>query len=225
MFTAESFQRIRSRCLPEFESLLNRLDIKVNWRGDDEFRIYDRLDTELTEKLCGLMKSRTIVEGYMSLLDLGGVTYDVGKYDELLGNVVANKDKILRGLENMPKLVEVESLSQQQPLQPMTQTNYWKMFGVIFILLGAIGLFLFGYDLGILSPYMQKASGIGGAALIIGGIISLWKGKNSTLETKTAAQPVNQAPARKEVKPPFTRNELQKALDVLAQVDKIVRAI
>lgn len=95
MFTATTFQIIRKRCLPEFESLLDRLAISVDWSGD-EFRTYDKLDVELTEKICGLMKSPTIIDGYMNLLDLGGVAYNYSELDnELLGKVVDNKEKIL----------------------------------------------------------------------------------------------------------------------------------
>ena len=76
--------------------------------------------------------------------------------------------------------------------------------------------------------------------MIILGIISAFLGaKGKTVRTEKTVpvvkeievtppptpQSVRQAPVRKEVKPPFTRNELQKVLDVLAQVNKIVRAI
>ena len=99
MFTAATFQLIRKNSPAEFEALLNRLGIETDWSGD-EFRIYDRLDAELTEKLCALMKSPTIIDGYMNLLDLGGVTYKYGEYDEFLGKVIANKDKILDAVRN-----------------------------------------------------------------------------------------------------------------------------
>ena len=83
--------------------------------------------------------------------------------------------------------------------------------------------------------------GIGGIILALLGVASLIAGiRGKTVRTTTTvpieekipvasqpvAQPVRQKQiVRKEVKPPFTRNELQKTLDVLAQVDKIVRAI
>ena len=92
MFTAATFQLIRKQ--PEFNTLLKKLSIEVDWSGD-EFRIYDRLDAELTEKICGLMKSSTVIDGYMNFLDLGGIAYSYNEPDELLGKVVANRDKIL----------------------------------------------------------------------------------------------------------------------------------
>ena len=94
MFTTATFQLIQKHCSTEFKNLLARLEIEVNWSGD-EFRIYDKLDADLTEKICGLMKSQTIIDGYMNLLDLGGIAYSYNEPEELLGKVVANKDKIL----------------------------------------------------------------------------------------------------------------------------------
>ena len=58
MFTLATFQLIRKNCQAEFETLLEKLSVKVDW-ADDEFRVYDKLDAELTEKICGLMKSST----------------------------------------------------------------------------------------------------------------------------------------------------------------------
>ena len=89
MFTLATFQLIRKNCQAEFEALLKKLSIKVDWAE------HDRLDAELTEKICGVMKSPTIIDGYMNLLDLGGIAYSYNEPDELLGKVVANKDKIL----------------------------------------------------------------------------------------------------------------------------------
>ena len=95
MFTAATFQLIRKNSSAEFETLLNRLGIETDW-SDEEFRVYEKTDGELTEKICDLLKSPTIIDGYMNLLDLGGVTYNYSETDsELLGKIVVNKDKIL----------------------------------------------------------------------------------------------------------------------------------
>ena len=90
MFTLATFQLIRKNCQAEFEALLKKLSIKVDWAE------HDRLDAELTEKICGVMKSPTIIDGYMNLLDLGGIAYNYSELDnELLGKVIDNKEKIL----------------------------------------------------------------------------------------------------------------------------------
>lgn len=102
MFTAATFQLIQKHCSTEFENLLGKLGIIPDWSGD-EFRIYDKLDADLTEKICGLMKSPTIIDGYMNLLDLGGIDYSYNEPDELLGKVVANKDKILAAVRKANK--------------------------------------------------------------------------------------------------------------------------
>ena len=239
MFTAATFQLIRNNCQTEFDTLLKKLSIKVDWAGD-EFRVYDNLDAELTKKISGLMKSPTIIDGYMSLLDLGGVAYDYSETDnELLRKIVANGDKILRGLENLPKFIEVEVPLEPQPQQPprhtqsktKTVTNEEHVtlkgpiiLGIVLILAGAAATFMLGI-FGVILVVL-------GVASLIAGVRGKTVRTTSTVpvEEKISPQPptVNQ-PARrivrKELKPPFTRNELQKVLDVLAQVDKIVRAI
>lgn len=241
MFTAATFQLIRKNCQTEFEALLKKLSIKVDWVGD-EFRVYDKLDEELTKKICGLMKSPTIIDGYMSLLELGGIAYNYSETDnELLRKVIANGDKILRGLENLPKFVEVEVPSEPQPQQTpsrssqpktktITQEEHVTLIGPIIL-----GVFLIVAGLVVMFKF---DSNIGGIILAVLGVASLIAGiRGKTVRTSktitvdedlTPPPPVNQ-PARrivrKEVKPPFTRNEIQKVLEVLAQVDKIVRAI
>ena len=94
MFSTATLQLMKKHCSTEFENLLGKLGIHPDW-SCDEFRVYDKLDAELTEKICGLMKSPTIIDGYMNLLDLGGIAYSYNNPDELLGKVVANKDKVL----------------------------------------------------------------------------------------------------------------------------------
>ena len=99
------------------------------------------------------------------------------------------------------------------------------ILGVVLIVAGLVLMFMLD-------------SNISGGLLILLGVASAIAGirgktVRSTLtvpvaEKVSAPQPVAQPKptfVRKEVKPPFTRGELQKVLDVLAQVDKIVRAI
>ena len=241
MFVAVEFQNMRSRCPSELETLLKKLSVpKPDWSGD-EYRTYEQLDNDITRKICAAMKSSSVIEGYTNLLKLGGVSYDYSETDnELLDKIISNGDKILRGLENLPKFVEVEAppepQSQQPPprhSQPKTKTVTQEehitlkgpiILGVVLIIVGLAAIF---------------ALGIGGIILAVLGVASLIAGvRGKTVKTTTTVpveekispqpQPVNQPVRRfirKEVKPPFTRNELQKVLDVLAQVDKIVRAI
>ena len=212
MFTAATLQLIRKNSSAEFETLLNRLGIETDLSGN-ESQLYEKIDGELTRKICGLMKSPTIIDGYMNLLDLGGVTYSYSETDsELLGKIVANRDKILRGFDKVSEVVEVKP----QPPKPRTTTKTeppsWglRIFGVVLILAGIVGLFL----LGIVS-----------LLAIIAGFVLIYLGREKTV---TVESPPNPQPTRQAIeakKTPFTRNELQKTLDVLAQVNKIVRAI
>ncbi len=243
MFVAVEFQNMRSRCPSELENLLKKLSIsKPDWSGD-EYRIYEKLDNDITKKICALMKSSSVIEGYTNLLKLGGVAYDYSETDnELLRKIIANGDKILRGLENLPKFVEVEveSAPEPQPItpprpsQPKTKTvtneEHVTLKGPIFlgVLLIVAGLILTFT----LSPF-GIISIVLGAASLIAGIRGKTKRETVTVTAEEkipapqpVAQPVRQKQiVRKEVRPPFTRNELQRVLDVLAQVDKIVRAI
>lgn len=243
MFVAAEFQSMRRLCLPELEKLLRILSIQVpDWRSD-EYRIYEKLDTELERKICTLMKSSSIIEGYMNLLDLGGIGYDFSEIDsELLRKIIANENKILRGLENYPKFIEEEvpSAPEPQPLmpppppQPTTRTEIKEehvtlkgpiILGGVLIVAGLILMFVLGIG-GIILAFL-------GVASMIAGVRGKTKRETVTVPVKekpVAPQPIVQSVKkptfiRKEVKPPFTRNELQKVLEVLAQVDNIVRAI
>lgn len=243
MFIAAEFQSMRRICLTELEKLLKILSIQVpDWSGD-EYRIYEKLDTELERKTCALMKSSSIIEGYTNLLKLGGIGYDFSELDsELLRKIVANKEKILRGLENLPKFIEVEveqspepqPIMPSRPSQPKTKTITNEEHVT---LKGPIILGIFLIVVGLAVTFML---GIFGIILIVLGVASLIAGVRGKTKRETVtvpvkekipapqpvAQPVRQKQiVRREVKPPFTRNELQRVLDVLAQVDKIVRAI
>lgn len=241
MFVAVEFQNMRSRCPSELETLLKKLSIsKPDWSGD-EYRIYEQLDNDITRKICAAMKSSSVIEGYTNLLKIGGVSYDYSETDnELLRKIVANGDKILRGLENLPKFIEVEVPSEPQPQQPPSRHSQPKTKTVTneehITLKGPIFLGVFLIIAGLAVTFIL---GIGGIILALLGVASLIAGvRGKTIKTTTTVPVEEKTPAapqrvnqpvrrivRKEVKPPFTRNELQKVLDVLAQVDKIVRAI
>ena len=97
MFTASEIQLIRKNCWAQFQTLLEKIFIPVpDFTSSDEYRIYEKLDNELEEKIGGLMKSPSAVECYTKLLNLGGVAYNYSELDsELLAKVVANRNKIL----------------------------------------------------------------------------------------------------------------------------------
>ena len=96
MLNASEFQTIRAKCLADFENLLRNLSIAVpDWKNEDEYEIYERLDDEITKKLCRLMKSSSIIDGYIDLLKLGNIKYDFSETDnELLSKIISNRCKI-----------------------------------------------------------------------------------------------------------------------------------
>ena len=99
MFVAVEFQNMRERCPTELEKLLEKLSIPIpDWSGD-EYRIYEKLDDDITREICAAMKSSSIIEGYTNLLKLGGIPYDYSETDnELLDKIVSNGDKILNAV-------------------------------------------------------------------------------------------------------------------------------
>ena len=102
MFSAAEMQLIRSHHKADYESLLSELSIEPipDWNDGDELRVYDDIDNKLTKALCGLMKSSTLYDGYTELLKLGGVPYNYSEtYNQMLGMVVANREKILSALQ------------------------------------------------------------------------------------------------------------------------------
>ena len=98
MFIPAQFRAIRENCLSDFQSLLAKLSISSpNWDGD-EFAIYDKLDDEITKKLCRLMNSSSPIDGYIKLLKFGNIAYDFSETDdELLEKIIANKEKFFQG--------------------------------------------------------------------------------------------------------------------------------
>lgn len=98
MFTADEFQLIRSHCLPDLEKFLKQISVPIpNWNSGDEFRIYDKVGGEITNKMCRLLKSNSVVEGYTKLLKLGNISYDFSETDnELLEKIISNKEKIFQ---------------------------------------------------------------------------------------------------------------------------------
>ena len=101
MFVAVEFQNMRSRCPSEMEKLLEKLSIPIpDWSGN-EYRIYEQLDDDITKKICAVLKSSSIIEGYTNLLKLGDIAYDYSETDnELLDKIISNGDKILSAVRN-----------------------------------------------------------------------------------------------------------------------------
>ena len=108
MFTAADFRLIRKNCLSDLESLLKNLSINLpNFDNGDEFKIYSDLDKEITEKICRLMKSSTVIDGYTKLLKLGDISYSYSETDDmLLDKIIMNGNIIVSNLRNVVRVHE-----------------------------------------------------------------------------------------------------------------------
>lgn len=98
MYTPSDFKLIRRNCPNEMTALLNNLGIKnPDFNAGDEYEIYSQLDDTLDKKISEILKSKSVLEGYTKLLDLGGVAYSTSETRvELLGKILANREKILQ---------------------------------------------------------------------------------------------------------------------------------
>ena len=245
MFTADEFQLIRSHCLPDLEKFLKQISVSIpNWNSGDEFKIYDKLGGEITSKMCRLLKSNSIVEGYTKLLKLGKIGYDFSETDnELLNKVVTNKNKILQGVENFSVSEPIErpappppSSVQKTISQPTTKTVTKTEHAILMppIILGAVLIVvalicLLAFDSGIICGILALA-GIISAGLGLRGedkkitvTVPVESAKIQNSAPPPVAKPV--APVRQEKKAPFTQSELKEIFNVLTTVNKIFHAI
>ncbi|MBQ7216414.1 MAG: hypothetical protein IJS39_10585 [Synergistaceae bacterium] len=97
MFTLSEFMIVRDKCPEEMKALLEMLGIR--FEGWDRITAYSQnLDGEITRKVCSLMHSRTLSEGYSELLDSIGAAFRAGNPDEMLASVVENSAEIVRAV-------------------------------------------------------------------------------------------------------------------------------
>ena len=237
MFTAADISLIRRKCLSDMESLLNLMKIPVpNWSSDDEFKLYDKLDDDITKKLCQLMKSPSIVDGYSNLLSLGNVKYDFGETNkEMLGKIVSNRDKIIQGAEQASKVPVVETSTpppSTSPQQPATRTVVKEevetlvgpvILGVVLIVAAIICIaFLDSSIIGVILIIL----GIGSAAFGLKGQktrVTVTVPNNPASNQKTVPTPKNTSIQQPKIT--FTRREITEIMDILTQINKIFRSI
>ena len=252
MFTAAEFRLIKSNCLPKMENLLTNLGIPIpNWNSGDEFQIYDKLDNDITNKICQLMKSSSIIDGYTMLLKIGELSYGYDETDnELLEKIVRNKEKIIQGVErNSSQVLQAAStpvpltLPPQRSTQPSAPQTFTKeetvtlmgpiVVGILFIVAAIVLMILSDEDSSHIIPIVL-------AALGIVGIVFGAKGEKRRVTitrladsqpAATASQPISQSvpqpkPQQKSIKKfPLSTSEVRQVLDVLTQINNIVKAI
>lgn len=219
MFTAAEFRLIREKCLSDFQKLLAMLNInEPNWNGGDEFRIYEKVDDEIVNRVCRLMKSESIIEGYTNLMTFGGLHFDYSETDnELLATIIQNKDSVMRGATQ----AIVQSTPQVTTSKPqkITKTVEKKILLPGFIVVGIL-LIIVGIALS------DSIGTIGAGIAGVLGFISLALGFKGKIIQETIT--VDGAPVQTQVnssevqKAPFTQSEIQKVIEVLTQINKVV---
>ena len=226
LFNATEFRQIRKVCPDDLANLLQQLGIAVpDWNSEDEFKIYARLDDKITDKLSRLMKSDSVIGGYVDLLSLGGVDFSFSETDNaLLNKVVSNQDKIISAIVRprpvaptkkvLPKVTSASTKKVHRIEQVQISTGLVVLGGVVAIV--GIGFLVKGNPL---------LGGVTAAAGFLGGVIGL-KGKTVVREVVTETpQTTPQETEAISSQPPFSETEIKQVLAALNLVNKIVQAI
>lgn len=218
MFTAAEYRLIREHGYGELQKLFAKLGIaEPNWNAGGEFKIYEKIDDEIISRLCQLMKSESIIDGYTKLLKFGGVHFDYNETDnELLGKIVQSQDAVIRGATQVQ---EIPAEPTAPPPPSKTKKVVRKrvlipaliILGAILVVLGIVNIFHTLPEIFILLGIISAIFGVRGRTI------------EQTVEVKSAPAPqvrqVQTLPA------PFSRAEIQAALDALSQTLKVVRSI
>lgn len=221
MFTAAEYRLIRGECLSDLRKLLAMLNIsEPNWNGGDEFRIYETVDDEIINRVCRLMKSESIIDGYTKFMKFGNLHFDYSETDnELLATILKNKNAVMRGATQAVQSTQ-EKVVETKP-QKITKTVEKKIFLPGFIVVGVVF---------IIAAVVLMVQDLAICAVIAGvlGLISSAFGING--KTVKENVEVNGAPVQKQTnsviqKAEFTNAEIQKVFEVLSQIHKIICSI
>lgn len=229
MFNATEFRQIRTVCPEDLTILLHKLGITLpNWEDGDEFKIYAQLDDRITNQMSHLMKSDSVIGGYMDLLSLGKVPFDYSETDnELLAKVISNRDKILKGTVQSPAVANKKPNNAKDVVMPsktVRRMEQREMSPMPMIVGGAIAVI----GLGVL---VVGGNMLGLVAVLAGGagVFAGLKGHTFVREIVSDTPQVTYkpmpSPATNTLKETFTPAEIKNVLDILAQVNKIVQSI
>ncbi|MBQ7594382.1 MAG: hypothetical protein IJU48_08515 [Synergistaceae bacterium] len=107
MFTLSEMQNIRERCLDEMNILLDTLEIKrPDWNVEDISSFNSELDDEITKKICNIMMSKSILDGYTAMLKAGDIPFTYREtQNELLQKIIENTDRI-KPKESPPAVID-----------------------------------------------------------------------------------------------------------------------
>ena len=104
MFNATEIQLLRKRSPDKLAELLNKLSINdLDLTEKDEIRFASDLDNRITFELSRLMKSDSVIGGYIELLKLGNVAFEYSETDnELLCKIISEREAIKEGALHPP---------------------------------------------------------------------------------------------------------------------------
>ena len=218
MFTAAEYRLIRKHCFPEFQKLISKLNIpEPNWEAGNEFRIYEKLDEEIVQKICQLMKSDSIISGYTKFMTFGNLPFDYSETDnKLLDTILNNKSAVMNGATK-PQVIT--SSAQKNISSTQKVTKHKTLTGAL-----VLGLILIIAGLALI---FAESSTVGGAAAVILGIVAVIlgaKGKTVTEEIQVNS-PQNSTVTTQTINPQFTNAEMQQIFDVLEQTNKVIKSI
>ena len=221
MFTAVEFRLIRENCLADFQKLLTMLSIsEPNWNSGDEFRIYEKIDDEIVNRVCHLLKSNAVIVGYEKLISLGGLKFDYSKTDnEVLATIIENKNIIMRGATQAAQLTQEKTVETkpQKTVKTVEKKILLPGFIVVGVVLIIAAIVLVTQDLTI-GAIVAGVLGFVGLALGFNG-----KTVKETVEVD--GKPVQNKSTSVTSKAEFTNAEIQKVFEVLTQIHKIVSLI
>ena len=221
MFTAAEYRLIRENCLSDLQKLLAMLNIsEPNWNGGDEFRIYEKVDDEIINRVCRLMKSESIIDGYTKLMKFGNLHFDYSETDnELLATILKNKNSVMHGATQAVQSTQ-EKVVETKP-QKITKTVEKKIFLPGFIVVGVMFII-------VAVVLMMQDLTIGAVIAGVLGLISSALGINGktikeNVESESAS--VQKSVTSATQKAEFTSAEIQKVFEVLSQIHKIICSI
>ena len=221
MFTAAEYRLIRENCLADLKKLLAMLHIsEPNWNDGDEFRIYEKVDDEIVNRVCRLMKSESVIDGYTKLMKLGNLHFDYSETDnELLAAIVKNRTSVISGATQAVQSTQ-EKTVETKP-QKITKTVEKKILLPGFIVVGAVL---------ILAAVILMIQDLTIGAIVAGilgfiGLISGFNGKVVKETVETEGKPLQNKSAPVTNKAEFTDAEIQEVFGVLTQIHKIIRSI
>ena len=215
MFTLSEFKLVRDKCPEEMKTLLEML--RIDFEGWDAITAYPQnLDGEITRRICTLMHSRTLSEGYSVLLESAGIAFRVGNPDEMLAAVVENRAEILKAVTGQADKFTFSTM-QEVSMQRFVQTVNALYHEAVEASRGGYGKLLDGYThlMPKISELYNEAARLPDKAYIQG-------------KSQAQARNINDLPNGKPVmifaaheRPKFTHAEASELMKILEQLHAV----